>query len=565
MHVRWGRVFLVLALLALFGCGVAYYVLGPAAGGILQTVKQFETTSSPAQVPAEATREAAGGAPPAATHVPGASGPGAAPASDSNLPPFRVLSLAYTPYMATLALMDARRYMEGEGYDLQLVDAYNEAVNLDEEGQCKAVQSGQYNALATTLDATRKCGTGVAIGVPIGQSAGNDAIVVKPGIETWNDVFEHTVAFTGYSVSEYMACFASHSANQPIQAPLRYDDAAKAVDAWINSGAEQNISSVVAWQPEIERALKAVPGSRVILSSKDVRILWDVVEFASQLAAADPKPYTAFTRAYYRALNDLSTDPEGAYNAIQAWAGDDAARKGLLSAESAEDFKAQLSNEAFATLRDAAVVMDERHTILNRLEEAGFYWKYCNVAVPDVPDLSVLIAPDFVLETRKDASLVGNPNDRPGGEVFQVTDFTNAAAVTDAQIEKARVLFQAGVNIEFMPNRTDFRDPAAANTTLENAVRFLRTCQDCVLEVQGGAAYPGERVCPGCRPEESDKLAVDRGRRVSDTLKLQFDVPEAQLRFVDQPRKPQYPKSNNEEELRQDRRTFLTGYQLSGR
>jgi hypothetical protein len=102
-------------------------------------------------------------------------------------------------------------------------------------------------------------------------------------------------------------------------------------------------------------------------------------------------------------------------------------------------------------------------------------------------------------------------------------------------------------------------------TTLQDAVRFLRTCQDCVLEVQGGAAYPGERVCPGCRPEESDKLAVDRGRRVVDELHLRFDVPEAQLRFVDQPHAPQFPGSNNEEELRQDRRTFLAGYQLSGR
>jgi len=149
--------------------------------------------------------------------------------------------------------------------------------------------------------------------------------------------------------------------------------------------------------------------------------------------------------------------------------------------------------------------------------------------------------------------------------VFQVTDFTDASAVTDTQIEQARLLFQTGVDIEFMPNRTDFREPEAAIATLENAVRFLRTCQVCVLEIQGGAAYPGERVCPGCRSADSDALAVDRGRRVYDELKLRFDVPEAQLRFVDQPHVPSYPGSNDEQQLRQDRRTFLTGYQLSGR
>jgi len=36
---------------------------------------------------------------------------------------------------------------------------------------------GTYDALATTLDATRKCGPGVVTGIPIGQSAGNDGIV----------------------------------------------------------------------------------------------------------------------------------------------------------------------------------------------------------------------------------------------------------------------------------------------------------------------------------------------------------------------------------------------------
>ena len=57
-------------------------------------------------------------------------------------------------------------------------------VDLDETEQCLAVSGGEYDALATTLDATRKCGPGVVVGVPIGQSAGNDAIVVKPGVET---------------------------------------------------------------------------------------------------------------------------------------------------------------------------------------------------------------------------------------------------------------------------------------------------------------------------------------------------------------------------------------------
>ncbi len=561
MRVRWGRVMMVLVLLALVGCGLLLFGLLALRSSSDGAIGEINSWIQP-------TAESAAQTQPTRPSSPGPSGEGAgypAPPSGEGLPPFRVLTLQYTPYMATLALMDAKGYMEAAGYDLQLVDVYADDVGLDEDGQCKSLQVGEYQALATTVDATRKCGEGVAVGIPVGQSAGNDAIVVKPGVETWNDVFEHAVAFTGYSVSEYMACFASHTANQPLQLALRFDDAAQAVDAWTQQGAEQDILSVVAWQPEVDRALAAVPGSREILSSRDARILWDAIEFSTQGAAAEPEAYDAFTRAYYRALLDLSRNPVDALNAIVAWAGDDPGRQALLTTTDAGEFQADLDNEAFATLRDASILMENDQTLRNRLDEAAFYWRYCNVDVPDVPDVGSLILPQFVLTAREDPALVANPNERPGSQVFQVTDFTDRAAVTDQQIQQAEVLFQSGVDIEFVPNRTDFLDPAAATDLLANAVRFLRTCQDCVLEIQGGAAYPGERVCPGCKPEDSDALAIQRGQRVYDELRQRFDVPEGQLRFVETPHAPQFVGSNASEELRQDRRTFLTGYQLSGR
>jgi hypothetical protein len=561
MRVRWGRVVVVLALVALLACGLGVLMLSALApsrggGGSFTSFAPPPVESPAAPMERSTARPAVAG---------GNAYPGGAAPSGEGLPPFKVLTLQYAPYMATLALMDARGYMEKQGYDLQLVDAYSDAVKLDEEGQCKAVQSGEYAALATTVDATRKCGEGVVIGVPVGQSAGNDAIVVKPGVASWNDVFEHAIAFTGYSVSEYMACFASHTANQPMKLPLRYDDAAQAVDEWRQTGAEQDILSVVAWQPEVDRALAAVPGSRVILSSKDMRLLWDVIEFSRARVQDDPAAFAAFTRAYYQALLDLSRNPADALNAIVAWAGEDPGRQALLTTTDPDEFKKQLDNEAFATLRDAAILMEQKQTLLNRLDEAAFYWRYCNVAVPDVPDETALVQPDLVLQARQDAALVGNPEERPSSQVFQVTDFTDRAAVTDQQIRDAQVLFQSGVDIEFMSNRTDFKDPTAAATVLANAVRFLRICQDCVLEIQGGAAYPGERVCRSCKKEDSDALAIERGRTVYEELRQRFDVPEAQLRFVETPHSPQYPGSNDPEELRKDRRTFLTGYQLGGR
>ncbi len=580
MRIRWGRVLLALALVAI--CSIVAFgfvvssLMPSLPFGVSDDVTPWEDggrpSPTPGDMPGPGSTPGDSGAEAAETAYPAGGTDSGSPADassagrdDSGLPPFKVLTLPYTPYMATLAHMDAGGYMEALGYDLQLYDVYSDAVDLDEEGQCQALKNGEYQALATTVDATRKCGEGVAVGIPIGQSAGNDAIIVKPGVETWNDIFEHAVAFTGYSVSEYMACFASHSANQPIKLPLRYDDAAVAVEDWINSGAEQNILSVVAWEPEVSRALAAVPDSRVILSSKDVRILWDVVELAKAQAEADPVAFQAFARAYYQALLDLTRDPDAALARMVAWAGDDPARQALLTTTDAAEFRAQLDKEAFATLRDAAQLMDSRQTLINRLDEAAFYWQYCNVEVPPVADAEALILPQFVSEAHAGGALLGPPEERPSAEVFQASDFTNAAAVTDTQIEQARVLFEKGVVIDFLSNRTDFREPAAALATLGEAVRFLRTCQDCVLQVQGGAAYPGSRLCPTCTTQQSDELAVARGRRVYDELRARFDVPEAQLYLVAEPHAPQFPSSNDEAELRQDRRTFLTGYQLGGR
>ncbi len=562
MRVRWGRVLLVLlglVVACVIGTAGLLLMVGNQDGADL--TEWFDVLDTPERIAIDepaSTREAE------PTDIPQApSSAGVDQAAD--LPGFYVLTLQYTPYMATLAHMAAGGYLEAEGYRLELYDVYSDSVGLDETGQCEALRSGEYDALATTVDATRKCGEGVAVAIPIGQSAGNDAIVVKSGVETWNDVFEHAIGFTGFSVSQYLACFASHSANQPMQLPLGYDDASEAVDAWMSSGAEMDIQSVVAWEPEISRALEAVPGSRIILSSDDVRILWDVVEFSTARVDENPAPFRAFTRAYYAALLDLIRSPDSALAAIVEWAGSDEGRLALLTTTDSSEFAADLDNEAFATLRDAAFLMEDRQTLISRLDEARFYWEYCGVPVPEVSDESALILPEFVLEARQDDALLAPSGSLVGSKVFQVTDFTDASAVSDVQIQEARLLFETGVDIEFLPNRTDFRDPEAANTTLQNAVRFLRTCRDCVLEIQGGAAYPGERVCPGCLPEDSDELAVDRGRRVFDELRVRFDVPEAQLRFVEQPHAPSFPGSNSEEELRQDRRTFLTGYQLRGR
>lgn len=557
MKVRWGRVIFGLFVLAV-GCGLVGMLL---ANNLARQGGPIADTSPTDEPRSGYPGGSSGGQ--SATARPAATRPRVDVAGRGDLPPFKVLTVQYTPYMATLIHMAAGGYMADEGYDLQLVDGY--AAGLDDPAQCDALKAGDYDALATTLSTLRLCGEGTTIAIPLGQSAGADAIVVKQGVESWNDVFEHAIAFAGNGVSEFMACFASHTANTPLKLPLRYDSAAKAVDAWINSGVEQDIASVAAWEPEVTRALNAVPNSRILLSSKDVRIIWDVLAFSKVKTDADRAPFDAFTRAYYRSLLDLGNSSSAAFTRMMEWAAGNEERTALLATTDDEAFDADMDREAFATLRDAATLMSEGTTLRNRLDEAAFYWRYCQHAVPQLPSDDVMIDSSFVLKAREDATLVGNPNDRPSAEVFQVTDFTNREAVTDDQIAGARKIFETGVEIEFLPNRTDFRDPAAALSTLEDAVRFLRTCADCVLEVQGSSALPGAALARNQASQaDADALAVARGRKVADTLQQQFDVPPAQLKFIETAHERRFAGSVDEAELRQDRRTYLTGYQLTG-
>ena len=583
MRIRWGRVLLVL-ILALAACGLIARMTGvfsnlevslnePDSNGETGSSESFwgdddpdSDTTSPTE-PDEGSDDDADANSDASSETEGGLS-GEDRSSDSNLPPFRVLTLQYTPYMATLVHMEAGGYLEALGYDLQLYDVYDPDLDLDEEGQCEAVAQGQAHALATTLDATRKCGGRVGIGIPIGQSAGNDAIIVKDGVDSWSEIFNHSIAFTGASVSEYMACFASNASGRPIEYPLSdFIEAGEAVDAWINSGAEQDILSVVAWEPEISRALEAVPGSEVILSSADVRILWDVLEFSKIKVKEEPEAFGRFTLAYYQALLDLTRDPDSALQRMVEWAGDDEDRLALMTTKDAKVFRADLENEAFATLRDARLLMGDRTgTLTNRLDEAAYFWNHCGSSVPDVENELEMVLPEFVNTVAEDRSLLGSANSRPSSKAFQVSEFTDAGAVTDDQLEEARTLFQTGVEIEFKANQTDvFVDDSAAEQTLNNAVRFLRTCRDCVLQIQGGAAYPGTALCPRCTKEGSDQLAVGRGKHVHDYLINYFDIPEAQLSLIEEPHTPQFANSNVEAELKQDRRTFMTGLQLVGR
>src|SRR3990172_739701 len=129
MKVRWGRIFLLLVLGVVL-CGavsVGLLLMYGAQGGQTLDIPGGGAVTdilSPRRTEVPASPRAGGAAP---TERPADRPPA------GGLPPFKVLTLQYTPYMATLAHMDAGGYMEDAGYDLQLYDVYSDEINLGEE------------------------------------------------------------------------------------------------------------------------------------------------------------------------------------------------------------------------------------------------------------------------------------------------------------------------------------------------------------------------------------------------------------------------------------------------
>lgn len=512
------RAAIVLGLLGLACCGVTYWLLaGPRPQVSLPDLPDLPPLPTlPAEleswldppgglfgVPGQATRP---------SEADGASTPVAPTGTPAALAAFRVRLDDAAPEAAAIVEMAAGDLMQRDGYELVL--------EAGDGSACDAAAPGAAHAAVTTLESVALCPEGLAIGVPIGQSVGGDALVGKGDTAAWADALSGTQLVAGSDDLAYLRCLAAYAAVVPT-GPEEAIAPEDALGAW----ASRPEVTLLAAPADLAAEAVAEGGARLLLSSGEIRAPWPVVAFSTALAADDPGAYDAFTRAYYRALQRLA-DPERART---------------------EPEPSRPETVAFASLGDAALLVADGGILERRLADAARVWAACgHEPAPSRGAWSERVLPGFVRTAREDPGLVAGLGDRPGTAAFEATGHTDLSALEDTLTDRARGALQSGVWLAFESGSDEYADPLSAEEVLRDAVRYLRGCDACALRVRPATAG-----------------SVEQARRAYYDLRLRLGAPRGQLVLVEEPAALAGTEETDAEPVPGDR-VLLLGTEASG-
>lgn len=235
--------------------------------------------------------------------------------------------------------------------------------------------AGVQKVLASTHSSTVLC-PGTDVKLWIGQSAGNDVIVGRPGVNTINDICLRPIAGTAFgSVSEGFVKTLCKSAGLTVRDFRPENDADPAREAW---RADQSIPSVVLWEPVATEATDCknspttcVQGAEYKLTSKVFFGIFDV--WMAKTGDYSDGIYLAMLSTYQ--FQDFAiSDPEKAYNLIVDYVKAHKELDGILSGyNSIVDWAADRDGEALMTWRDnltfASIAKDIPASRLHDIQE----------------------------------------------------------------------------------------------------------------------------------------------------------------------------------------------------
>jgi NitT/TauT family transport system substrate-binding protein len=147
------------------------------------------------------------------------------------------------------------------------------------------------------------------------------------------------------------------------------------------------VDAAVTWQPWLANARETDFGHLLLDTTETPGLIVDTVAFRPQFVAENPEAVAGFVRAYYRAVEEIETNPDEA-NAIMAES---------IGMET-EDFVATLAdlrlwgaeeNEAYFG------TAEEPGPIIDLVRQAGEF--YAEIGVTDnVPEPESIVDPSFV-------------------------------------------------------------------------------------------------------------------------------------------------------------------------
>lgn len=182
---------------------------------------------------------------------------------------------------------------------------------FDYSASLSAFSANQIDAVMVTNGDNLVVNSGGTKGVAIlatDYSAGNDVIIAKPGINSVSDLKGKTVALEQGLVDHLLLTTALEKNGAKI-------DDVKITNSTTNElpqvFATPSVDAVAVWQPVANQALKAVPGSKIIFSSKDQPgLIYDTISVNKAKLAGHEEEWKKIIQVWDKTvkyINDPST------------------------------------------------------------------------------------------------------------------------------------------------------------------------------------------------------------------------------------------------------------------
>ena len=303
-----------------------------------------------------------------------------APAASTGKP----ITIGYSDWPGWVAwdIADQKGFFKEEGANVKLTwfPVYTDSLN--------AFAAGQVDANCQTWgDSMGPLAQGLKMKAILvnDNSAGNDAMIAAPGINSVKDLKGKKVATELGTVDHFLmlkALDANGMTEKDVQfTNIKVQDCPAAMIA-------KRIDAAVVWEPSISKILKDVKGSKKIFSSKDVPgSIPDLLVIKSEIADERPEDVQKIVNAWYKAIDWWQKNPDEAEKIM-------AARTDTPVA----DYKDFVKGTRIFSAPQSAEAMQKSDKLTSLYTSGESVAKFLVQVdqIPKVPDYAAAIEPKFV-------------------------------------------------------------------------------------------------------------------------------------------------------------------------
>ncbi len=383
----------------------------------------------------------------------------------------------------------------------------------------------------------RNAGRDAAAIMIVDNTQGGDAIITRdPAIERVEDLAGKKVAMLQFTPSHGMVIDAidNSSLTAKKKASVDYvfinaEEGTAGVRAAFESGA---VSAAALWDPDLALALKAVPGSKVVYSTKTAtNLIYDVIvcDRGPLNDPANTEVYAKFVEGWMKGVDAAEKDPDNAVTALV----ETEEFFALLAKDQGRDFvKGLFSNVVWTGLDDNARILgiagdtDHYARVYKRFD--GIYRAAGALANPASP----VIDPSESFDRRFIERLLASAAPAVKEEAARPQFTFDAAAATQAASKEAALT--KPVTVGFSSGSAELTK-RAEKTIDEEMVPLIENNGSAYFEVSGNTDGTGTRAA-------NVALSKRRAQAVVDYLVAQWEFPKE--RFVVKGNGPDAPLCN---------------------